>query len=258
MTARTDPGLPGRSRPAWQNPAMRIPRVVGRVPARPGDTVLLEGDEATHVGRVLRGKPGMRVELFDGDGAAGQCEVVRVGRDEVELRLVERLDTTAGPSLEVVVAVAVPKGKRVQRLAEALTEVGVAAWIPFDAARSEERPPRADEVRRWTLEACKQCRRNRGLTLEAPLDAAALARLAGDFGLAIVCDTQGARPLRELLAAAPPARALVVVGPEGGLSPEERTTLAAGGLQPVSLGPTVLRVETAATVAVGALAVAWL
>lgn len=236
---------------------MRIPRVVGPVPAQPGDRVLLEGDEATHVGRVLRARPGARVELFDGDGSAGQCEVVRVGRDEVELRLVERLDAQVGPGLEVVAAVAVPKGKRVQRLAEALTEVGASAWIPFAAARSEERPPRADEVRRWTLEACKQCKRNRGLALEAPLDAAGLARAAADFPLALVCDTQGARPLRELTAGPRPARTLVVVGPEGGLTPEERATLAAGGLQPVSLGPAVLRIETAATVAVGALVAAY-
>lgn len=81
---------------------------------------------------------------------------------------------------------------------------------------------------------------------------------APGFGLAVVCrDTQGARPLRELLAAPRPARALVVVGPRAG-SPPRSGRPSRPAASRLSLGPTVLRIETAATVAAGALSVAWL
>jgi 16S rRNA (uracil1498-N3)-methyltransferase len=237
---------------------VRVPRVLGSdLPDAPGARYLVDDEEATHLARVLRVRPGDAVEVFDGEGRAGRFVVRAAGRREVELELVARSDADPALPFTLTAAVATPKAKRAQRLVEGLCELGVAAWVPLSLSRCEGRPPRPDEVRRWAIEAAKQCGRNRLLEAAPPVDLAGLLALARAHDLALVGDTADATPLRDVLARPRPARALVVVGPEGGFTAEERSALRGAGLASVALGPTILRIETAAHGLCAALVAAW-
>lgn len=237
---------------------MKIPRVHGGdLPSISGDPYRLEGAEAAHLGRVLRVQPGDLIDMFDGAGAAGRFRVERVDKRGVDLTLVARDDAQRELPFALTCAVAPPKGKRAQRLVEELTELGVAALAPLALSRTSARPPDPDEVRRWSLEAAKQCGRNVTLEPLPPLDLAGLVALSREHDLSLLPDTRDARPLREATARPRPARVLVAIGPEGGFTSEERAALRAAGFDGVSLGPTVLRIETAAAGVVAALVAAW-
>lgn len=237
---------------------MRVPRVHAvDLPQEPGATLRLEGPEAAHLGRVLRLGPGDEVEAFDGEGIAGRFVVEAVGKRTVDLRLVAVDAVDRELPLAITCAVAPPKGKRAQRLVEELTELGVAALAPLDLKRTSARAPDADEVTRWSLEAAKQCGRNRTLRPLPSLDLAGLLAIAREHDLALLPDTRDAGPLRDALVRPRPARVLVTIGPEGGFAPEERDALRAAAFVPVTLGRSVLRIETAAAAVVAAIATAW-
>jgi 16S rRNA (uracil1498-N3)-methyltransferase len=237
---------------------VRVPRVhASPLPQAPGDELVLDGDEAAHLGRVLRVKPGAEVEAFDGRGASARLRVEAISRRDVRLVLVARGESSRELPFALTLAVATPKGKRAHRLVEALTELGAVGLIPLATRRGEVEPLGADEVERWSIEAAKQCGRNHLLALRPPLDVAGVVAEARHHDLALLCDTEGARPLREVASGPRPARALLVVGPEGGFSPDERAALRAAGLVAVGLGPTILRIETAACAVAAALVAAW-
>ncbi|MBX3471000.1 MAG: 16S rRNA (uracil(1498)-N(3))-methyltransferase [Planctomycetes bacterium] len=237
---------------------MRVPRVHGLdLPRAAGAPFRLEGPDAVHLGRVLRVAPGDEVEVFDAEGGAGRFRVTDVGRGRVDLVLEARVDADRELPFRLTCAVAPPKGKRAQRLVEELTELGASALAPLQLRRTTARPPTDDEVRRWSLEAAKQCLRNRALTPLPALDLEGLVALGREQALALLPDTVDAPPLREVLARPRPASVLVAVGPEGGFDPDERAALRAAGFLAASLGPTVLRIETAAAAVTAALVAAW-
>jgi 16S rRNA (uracil1498-N3)-methyltransferase len=217
-------------------------------------SLMLEGDEAQHLGRVLRAKPGDTVDLFDGQGAACRYRVDRVERRAVHLTRAGEAPPDVALPCALRVAVAPPKGKRAQRLVEGLTELGVTELRFLSSARTQAKLPEPEQVRRWALEACKQCGRNRVPTTGPALSLPELRAAAGEARL-LVGDPRQAQPLG--LAAIRPEATWVVVGPEGGLSAEELASLRDQGGTPVRLGPAVLRVETAALGLVAALVAQW-
>lgn len=237
---------------------MRVPRFhAPRQALAPGAQVALAGEEAHHLVRVLRLRAGDAVELFDGAGAACRGRVVEAGRREAVIALEERVDRPPPLAFELTCAVCPPKGKRAQRLVEELSELGVSGLAPLVLERSQNRLPSTEQIERWALEAAKQCQRDRLLEALPPLDLAGLVAAAGAHDLALLADPHQAPPLREALPAAPPARVLLAIGPEGGFTPGELERLRAAGLHPVRLGRTVLRIETAAAALVAALVAAW-
>lgn len=234
---------------------MRAPRFFATgLPSEPGDLLALEGEEATHLARVLRLKPGAEVEVFDGAGGAGRFKLDAVDRRRALLRLERRTDDDRELPFVLVLAVAPPKPKRAQRLVEALTELGVTRLHALTTERGQNRAWRTDEVERWALEASKQCGRNRLLEPGDPLDLQGLLREAALADLALVGDVEEQPDLRGALTQQPPTRVVIGIGPEGGFSEAERGALLAGGLRPVRLGRTILRVETAATALVALMA----
>lgn len=210
-------------------------------PLAPGP-VELDGAEAHHLRAVCRLGPGDRVYLFNGDGRQYPAEVAAVGKRGVrlEVRGAEAPPRELGFRLEV--AVPLPKGDRAQFLVEKLTELGVTTLVPLRTARSVVQA-RETRLRRYVIEASKQCGRN-VLMAVAP---------AADWETYCV---RGDLPARRLLAH-PGAGAgdwsarddcVVAVGPEGGFADAEVASARAAGWRVVDLGPRVLRVETAALV----------
>jgi 16S rRNA (uracil1498-N3)-methyltransferase len=221
------------------------------VPGLPqGGEIRLGGDEGRHLARVLRARPGDEVELFDGLGRAARAEVVTVERDAVVLAVGEPVPARE-PSREVTLCSAIPKGKRMDWLVEKATEAGVARIVPLAPDRAARREAGDNTVRRWrraALEAAKQSGRSVVPAIADPvtLDEA----LAATDGAQRLLASPGAAHAPTVCGLSPVA---VFVGPEGGFTPDEIARLACAGAVPVGLGGLILRIETAAIVAVHAL-----
>jgi 16S rRNA (uracil1498-N3)-methyltransferase len=212
-----------------------------------GDRAILEGDEARHLARVLRAKIGDAVVLFDGRGREWPARVASIGRDRVELDAGEPHVDGPARGIPLTLAVALPKGDRQKWMVEKLTELGAARLVPLETARGVAEATASAQARleRVVIEACKQCGRN---TLMEVAAGRSLNRLLAEVpaGACVVIAHPGGRLLDD--AAAPPATTEVIalVGPEGGFTDEELCIADRAGVIRVSLGPHILRVETAA------------
>jgi 16S rRNA (uracil1498-N3)-methyltransferase len=223
-----------------------------------GPQVTLTGPEHRHLARVLRARPGETLTLFDGAGGEVQAEVVRVERAETELRLGARR-VIAGPAVAITLLSAVPRGPRMDFLVQKTAELGVARIVPVLTDRSVARPDaEAGRLARWqkiAQEAARQCGRADLPAVDAPVVLAEALALPGlpPRRLALF-EGERTRSLRSALAAAAPAPTALLVGPEGGFAAPELAAAGAAGFEPVGLGDRILRVETAAVVAVALVA----
>jgi 16S rRNA (uracil1498-N3)-methyltransferase len=215
----------------------------------------LTGDEAHHLARVRRAAVGDRVELFDGRGSVYDGTVRHVARDAVALDLGDPRPGRSAP-FPLTLAVALPKGERLDWLVEKATELGVARLVPLRTARStvDPRPAKLDRLRRLAIEASKQCGRATLMDLAEPADWADL--LSGKADAAAHLPPAGAGPLR-LLAhpggvarrdwpAVPASGAILAIGPEGGFTDAEAESAVGNGWTRIGLGAILLRIETAA------------
>jgi 16S rRNA (uracil1498-N3)-methyltransferase len=217
----------------------------------------LTGEEARHAAQVARLRVGERVVVGDGRGRVADAEATAVARDRVELTVLA-LREEPEPSPRIVLVQALAKGGRDEAAIQAATELGVAAVVPWQAARSVSRwtGPKVDAgVARWAAivrEAGKQSMRPWAAEVRPLASTADVAALAAGATVLLLEPTAEAR----LLDAALPAdrEVVLVVGPEGGVAPEERDRLEAAGAVAVRLGPLVLRTSTAGPAALAALA----
>lgn len=222
---------------------------------RASDVVVLDGDEGRHAAVVRRITPGETVELTDGAGQLARCVVVAASKQGLTCEVRERVDVPE-PRPRVVVAQAVPKGDRGETAVETLTEVGVDEILPWSAQRCMVRwtGERGDKaLRRWrstAREAGKQARRAWLPVVGDAVSTAALAGRARAAALAVVLHEEATEPLGALVLP-DDGDILLVVGPEGGVAPDELDQLTAAGAVAARLGPTVLRTSTAGTVAAG-------
>lgn len=235
-------------------PVHLVPDLAGVVA---GTEVTVEGDEAHHAVAVRRLRVGEQVVLTDGAGTAVQGPVASTGK-RVFTVTVEWVRADDAPAPAVVVVQAIPKGDRGELAVEVLTEVGVAEVVPWAASRSVavwkgERATKS--LARWRAtarEAAKQARRWWFPEVSDLATTAGVVELVAAAGLAIVLHEEASLPLASV--EIPNAgRVVVVVGPEGGLTPEEVEAFTAAGAVPVRLGAEVLRTSTAGVAAVAAL-----
>ncbi len=232
-----------------------------------GNTALLEGEPAQHLGKVLRAQPGQVYELSDGSSVR-VARVEEVGRDLIQFELMDIIPTRE-PQLEATLLLSIVKFDRFEWAIEKATELGVAGVVPLAAARSEKAlvvaaAKRADRWRKILVESAQQARRLRPPVLHP------LARAAEEFrSLAtvaeenkrtgprlILSERDSAPPLRKLLDAYPQGTTEAVVlaiGPEGGWTDEEFAVAGLGGFAEASLGANILRTETAVAAALACL-----
>jgi 16S rRNA (uracil1498-N3)-methyltransferase len=215
--------------------------------------VVLAGPEGRHAATVRRLAVGERADLTDGEGALAECVVTASQPDLLELAVLARR-ADPPPSPRLVVVQAIPKGDRGELAVEIMTEVGVDVVMPWAAERcvARWRGDRGDRsLTRWRVtarEAAKQARRARFPSVTGPAGTPAVARLAAAASLAIVLDPGGPAGIADLPLPAD-GDIVVVVGPEGGISPAEASLLAGAGALSARLGPTVLRTSSAGAVA---------
>ncbi len=211
------------------------------------DRAILAGSEAHHLQHVMRMTVGDEVQLFDGSGRQFGARIARIGRQQVELAVLQSRNVDVELGGELTVGVALPKADRQRWLVEKLTEIGASRLVPLRTGRSVVHPDEKSlgKLRRAVIEASKQCGRNRLLQVHTVADYT-------DFLASAPRDS--ARWLAELQGASAPKcdpgqrSVFVAVGPEGGFTAEEVAEATACGWQTVSLGARVLRIETACLV----------
>ncbi len=225
--------------------------------AAPGSVVEVSGDEAHHAVAVRRLRAGEQVVLTDGLGTSATGAVDSTGKRVFAVR-VASVEQQERPEPAITVVQALPKGDRGELAVEVLTEVGVDRIVPWAASRSVavwkgERATKSHA--RWQAtarEAAKQSRRSWLPTVTPLASTGDLAGLVAEADLAVVLHEDATEALSAVDVPAS-GRIVVVVGPEGGIAPDELELLAAAGARSVRLGAEVLRTSTAGVVAVAAL-----
>ncbi|WP_411105442.1 16S rRNA (uracil(1498)-N(3))-methyltransferase [Streptomyces sp. cmx-4-9] len=233
--------------------------VVEEVPT--GPECVLEGPEGRHAVSVKRLKPGEALVLTDGRGGWADAVVKAAeGKDRLTVT-VSATGREAEPPVRITVLQALPKGDRGEVAVETMTETGVDAIVPWQASRciTQWRGERgAKSLAKWRAtarEAGKQSRRVRFPEVAEPVTTKQAAALLAGADLAVVLHEDREAPSGALATAELPATGsiVLVVGPEGGVSPDELAAFAAAGARPCRLGPSVLRTSTAGTAAVAVL-----
>jgi 16S rRNA (uracil1498-N3)-methyltransferase len=214
----------------------------------PGEYALT-GSEAHHLATVRRFAPGDRVVLFNGDGHDYPAEILSVGKRSVALNVLAREPAGRELPFPLVVACALPKGDRADFLVEKLTELGATRFVPLVTARAVVQPKASvvEKFGRAVIEASKQCGRNRLMAVDPPRKWADFLALPDLPAARLVLHTGPG--LTALRAGGSRDGFALAVGPEGGFAPEEVSAALAKGWAAATLGPRVLRVETAAIAA---------
>jgi len=221
----------------------------------PPQLITIEGPEAQHLAKVKRARIGEMVGVLDGRGAMGIGEIAEITgskqRPMVAIML-DRVEMIEPISPRIQICCPAPKGDRLERMIDQLTQIGVESWIPLITERSERDPKaiRQDRLDRIISEAMKQCIRARALVVHEPMTLTQ-AMTPVDSMRMITCDGSGESSLRPIEVDS----ARIFIGPEGGWSDSELTSFAGAGVPLMRIGAHVLRLETAAVVA-GSLALA--
>ena len=234
-----------------------------------GSVISLSVDETHHLTRVLRLKPGAEVFVFDGHGSEYRCAFLAVQNDRARLEVTGVLGDQVESPVRITLAQALAKGEKFDLIVQKATELGVDFIVPVltehtDVKLSaEDAHKRVDRWRRISLEALKQSGRRHLVGITAPLalndfldpnkpDSQKLPiATAPTLGTVLVFSEKGGVPLTEALArVSKPSAATILIGPEGGWSDSELELICERGCNLVTLGPRVLRTETAAIVAV--------
>lgn len=215
--------------------------------------LILDGGEHRHLGRVLRARPGDQVVVFDGQGHEFDAEVVSVGRDTTELKMGAARDALPA-TVRLTLLQSVARGERMDWIVQKTCELGVTRIVPVLTSRVVARPGGSPTRRaRWekiAREAARQSGRADVPAVDEPVSfAQALAESDPHDVRLVLWEMARGRAFRAALPEIPRSTT-VLVGPEGGFSREEIDAAEAAGFVTVTLGPRILRVETAAVVAV--------
>lgn len=224
-------------------------------PLAPGVELLLNAERSRYVSRVLRARPGEMLVLFDGRGGEHAASVARVSRAGVTVSVGARREGRPESPLCIRLLQGVSRGDRMDWVVQKATELGVTRITPVLTELSVVRLDEARAARRaahWTRiaeGACEQCGRNRLPRIDAPQSfASVLEEAASAAGARIALDAAARESLNALPLSA--GEVALLIGPEGGLSEAERLAAGAAGFSACTLGPRILRTETAAVAAV--------
>jgi 16S rRNA (uracil1498-N3)-methyltransferase len=239
---------------------MRIPRIYTEQPLAPGQDLSLEERPARHLVQVLRLKRGADLILFNGDGREYPAHLTAATRQEVHAEVLSASGLESEIPLAIHLAIGISKGERMDYTLQKAVELGVTEITPLCTQRSvvhlkgERLEKRMLHWRNVVISACEQSGRCRlpqlhtACTLEEWLPGCTAE-------CRILLDHRASQTLPEL--APPQTEVQLLIGPEGGLSEEERSLATAAGFRGVRLGPRILRTETAPLAAIAVLQALW-
>ncbi|MGD8757582.1 MAG: 16S rRNA (uracil(1498)-N(3))-methyltransferase [Deltaproteobacteria bacterium] len=229
-------------------------------PHAPSDRVMLTGPDVRHIRTVLRLGLGDEILLFDDKGSEYQAQIIDTAPAAITVLILCKYSAISESHLEVTIGQALLRAQKMDRIVRQLTELGAFGFIPFMAERSVPKPNPtrlAEKRRRWETiarEALKQCGRFQPPRISPVVSFQDLVVSPPSHDLKIIFHTgqAAARPWTHLEPAAQTGKVLALVGPEGGFTHEEVKAAVDSGFACVSLGPRILKSDTAA-VAAGAI-----
>ena len=222
-----------------------------------GTNVCLDGEQAKHCAQVMRHGVGDTIAIFDGKGRTCEASILKADSKRVELKLGEPRWTPA-PTIKITLIQAIPKGSNMDLIIEKAVELGVSEIRPILTERTIVRLDSAEALKkqqkwqRTVLEACKQCGQNWLPTLHTPTQFQEALKRSNSTALNLIAAIlPAARDLKTILASreagqSPITQISICIGPEGDFTPMEYALATERGFLPLSMGPTILRVETAA------------
>jgi len=220
--------------------------------------ISLDGEDFRYLVRVLRKRAGDRLAAVDAGGTGFVLRILRVGRSECDVELAPAAVAPVSPGgTRITLMQCLPKGRKIDLIVRQATEAGVERIVLVLSEHSQVRPDEKDarvpRLRKIAREALQQSGAPRLPEIEEPRSLASVAQGAGQWDTALFFHEKprGGAALHQLLAGTPRSVA-ILIGPEGGLSGDEAALLEGAGFHPVYLGDSVLRVETAALYALGA------
>lgn len=236
-----------------------MPRFFVSPEALQGPTVLLEGEQAAHA-KVLRLSPGDEVSLCDGNGTDAQCRVLELTGSQLRLEVCATARSVSEPQLRCSIYMGFPKADKFEHVIQKATELGACELVVFPCTRSVSRPDakslgkKLDRWQKIAASAAEQSGRGqipRVLALSSFDEAVARATQA-DFS-ALFYENEHTRSLRQAVESQQFSTAALMTGPEGGLTEQEVQKAQSAGMAVCSLGPRILRCETAPLCALSAI-----
>lgn len=226
-------------------------------------SVTVTGEDARHIGRVMRSKPGDKLIVSDGHSRVALAEIVSIEPQEVTADIIEHMEQAGEPWLQVTVAQSLPKGDKMEIVIQKCTEIGAVSFLPFLSERTvvqydgKKEEKRTARWRKIAKEAAEQAHRSKIPAIEAPLSWREMLSALSEYDLVCLCyeKEQGQqlrdvlKPFADQLEPGQSYSVAVIVGPEGGFSENEVSEAEAAGAVSVGLGRRVLRTETAAMAA---------
>jgi 16S rRNA (uracil1498-N3)-methyltransferase len=238
---------------------VRIPRIYTSQALHPVSTLELEAGPSHHLIKVLRMDAGRQLILFNGDGGEYPSVVSATSKKAAFIAVGERIEKRNQSPLDITLAIAISKGDRMDWVLQKATELGVTSIQPLFSERTEIKlvgDRLEKKINTWNqivIGACEQCRRNILPTVFAPR---AMAEFISDCdaALKLVLHHRTERSLAEI---SQPSSVCLLVGPEGGLSEQEIILAESRNFSALSLGPRVMRTETAPLAAISILQHRW-
>lgn len=224
--------------------------------------VVIQGDDAAHIAKVMRMKPGEKVICSNGEGVDFIVELQTVSNSEVVARQIEKLENNREPSIQVTIAQGLAKGDKMDLVIQKGTEIGMAKLIPFSSSRAIvqlDAKKESKRIERWekiAKEAAEQSHRSIIPEISAVLTWKELIQSQKHVDLKLVAyENESTLSIQKALTSAPEGvkNIILVIGPEGGLSEEEVNFAVENGFQSVQLGKRILRTETAGLVGLSCL-----
>ncbi|RLC23499.1 MAG: 16S rRNA (uracil(1498)-N(3))-methyltransferase [Deltaproteobacteria bacterium] len=220
--------------------------------------IFITGSDAAHIKKVLRMKSGDRIGLFDGRGFEYEAKIENLLAGSVEVSIIKRFLSASESPVQIIVAQSLLKDKKMDILARQLTEIGVARLIAFTSIRSVPRPDKKRLLarrKRWekiAIESLKQCGRGYVTEIGETITFNDIIKMDNECDLKIVFWENESKPISDAVQQVHVGhyrKILAVLGPEGGFSEKEIEDARDCGFVTASLGPRILRAETAAVAA---------
>ncbi len=233
-----------------------MPRFFVENDAVENGAVRISGDDSRHIARALRMAVGDEIVVCDRGGNEYLTRLTRIRDEESECEILEVREGVGESPVYITLFMAYPKGDKLETVIQKAVELGAARIVPFESSRCVKRP-KADKAERQNArytriaeEAAKQCGRARLPEVAEPCGFSEALRLAAEAELALFCyEGKDVISVKKALSDGGAARSIsVMVGCEGGFSPDEARAARDAGLIPVGLGPRILRCETAPVV----------
>jgi len=217
-----------------------------------GETVILSGNQAHHLRTVLRIRIGQTIELFDGTGAVYRTEIKKSTENTIEGHIIGHLVESVETDFPLTLAQGILKGKKMDIVLQKATELGIDTLMPVLTRYCQQQKNIERRLQRWQrimLEACKQCGRSVPMHISPVVSLQDLP--VPSFRYPLLCweGEEQAMVHPELFTVS--GKVLLLIGPEGGFHKQEVQWACDQGFQAVTLGPLVLRAETAAIASVG-------